>query len=88
MFMGLIVWLIVGAIIGWLASLITRTEEQRGILASILIGLIGAVAAGLITTRGHINESSMLDITNTLWSVVGAVVLLAAYYLIRRYRPR
>jgi len=85
--MGLIVWLIVGAVIGWLASLITRTEEQQGILTSILIGLIGAVLAGLAATRGNINESSMLDITNTLWSLVGAVVLLLAYYLYRRYRP-
>ena len=85
--MGLIVWLIVGAVVGWLASLITRTEEQQGILTSILVGLIGGVLAGLAATRGHINESSMLDITNTLWALVGAVVLLVAYYLYRRYRP-
>lgn len=85
--MGLIVWLIVGAMVGWLASLITRSEDQQGILASILIGLIGAVLAGLAATRGHINESSMLDITNTLWSLVGAVVLLLAFHLYRRYRP-
>lgn len=85
--MGLIVWLIVGAIVGWLASLVTRTEEQQGILTSILVGLIGAALAGLAATRGHINESSMLDITNTLWSLVGAVVLLLGYFLYRRYRP-
>ena len=46
--MGFIVWLIVGGVVGWLASLIMRTDAQQGILLNIVVGIVGAVIAGLI----------------------------------------
>ena len=46
--MGIIIWLIVGGICGWLASLIMRTDAQQGIMLNIVVGIVGAVIAGLI----------------------------------------
>ena len=82
--MGFILWLVVGGIIGWLASLILRTDGQQGIILNIVVGIIGAVIAGLIFGGGNINNSNPLDLTNILWSLLGAVVLLAVVNLVRR----
>jgi uncharacterized membrane protein YeaQ/YmgE (transglycosylase-associated protein family) len=82
--MGIIIWLIVGGIVGWLASLIMRTDAQQGIILNIVVGIVGAVIAGLLLGGGNINNSSPLDITNILWSLLGAVILLAVVNLIRR----
>ena len=80
--MGIIVWLIVGGIVGWLASLITRTDAQQGIILNIVVGVIGAVLAGLLLGKGNINQG--LSIETFLWSLIGAVILLAIVNLIRR----
>lgn len=81
--MGFIVWIIIGGIVGWLASLIMRTDAQQGILMNIVVGIVGAFIAGLIFGGGNINQDPM-DITNILVSLVGAVILLAIVNLIRR----
>ena len=81
--MGFIVWLIVGGVVGWLASLIMRTDAQQGIILNIIVGIVGAVIAGLIFGGGSINQDP-LDLTNILWSLLGAVILLAIVNLIRR----
>jgi len=80
---GIIAWLIVGGIIGWLASLIMKTDAQQGIILNIAVGIAGAVIAGLVRGRGHI-VGDAFDLTNILWSLVGAVVLLAVVNLVRR----
>jgi uncharacterized membrane protein YeaQ/YmgE (transglycosylase-associated protein family) len=80
--MGIIVWLIVGGIVGWLASLIMRTDAQQGIILNIVVGIIGAVVAGLLLGKGNINQG--LSIETFLWSLIGAVILLAIVNLIRR----
>ncbi len=46
--MGILIWLIVGGICGWLASMIMRTDAQQGIILNIVVGIIGAVIAGLL----------------------------------------
>jgi uncharacterized membrane protein YeaQ/YmgE (transglycosylase-associated protein family) len=81
--MGFIVWLIVGGVVGWLASLIMRTDAQQGIILNIVVGIVGAVIAGLIFGGGSINDEP-LSLTNILWSLLGAVILLAIVNLIRR----
>ena len=81
--MGFIIWLIVGGIVGWLASLVMRTDAQQGIILNIVVGIVGAVIAGLITGGGTINDDP-LSLTAILWSLLGAVVLLAIVNLIRR----
>ena len=81
--MGIIIWLIVGGIVGWLASLVMRTDAQQGIILNIVVGIVGAVIAGLIIGGGTINQDPM-DLTNILWSLLGAVILLAVVNLVRR----
>jgi uncharacterized membrane protein YeaQ/YmgE (transglycosylase-associated protein family) len=85
--MGIIIWLIIGGICGWLASIIMRTDGQQGIFLNIIVGIVGAFIAGLIFGRGNINTDPT-DISNFLVSLVGAVILLAIVNLVRRGRVR
>jgi uncharacterized membrane protein YeaQ/YmgE (transglycosylase-associated protein family) len=81
--MGIIVWLIVGGVVGWLASIIMRTDAQQGIFLNIIVGIIGAFIGGLILSGGSINNAG-LTLTSFLVSLVGAVILLAIVNLVRR----
>jgi uncharacterized membrane protein YeaQ/YmgE (transglycosylase-associated protein family) len=79
---GIIVWLIVGGIVGWLASIIMRTDAQQGILLNIVVGIVGAFIGGLIFTGGSINEG--ITLYSFIVSLLGAVILLAIVNLFRR----
>ena len=81
--MNFILWLIVGGIVGWLASLIMRTDGQQGILLNIVVGIVGAVIAGLLFGGGA-SLNNGISIETFLYSLVGAVILLAIVNLIRR----
>jgi uncharacterized membrane protein YeaQ/YmgE (transglycosylase-associated protein family) len=81
--MGIIMWLIVGGIVGWLASLVMRTDAQQGILLNIVVGIVGAFIGGLIFSRGNINDAPLTVVT-FLVSLVGAVILLGIVNLFRR----
>ncbi|WP_298813222.1 GlsB/YeaQ/YmgE family stress response membrane protein [uncultured Sphingomonas sp.] len=85
--MNLIIWLIVGGVIGWLASIIMRTDAQQGIFLNIIVGIVGAFLGGLIFTGGSINNQP-LTLYTFLVSLLGAVVLLAIVNLFRRGRVR
>ena len=84
--MGIIIWLIVGGIVGWLASIIMRRDAQQGIILNIVVGIVGAVLAGLIFNRGNINDG--ITLWSFLYSLIGAVVLLAIVNLFTRKRIR
>jgi uncharacterized membrane protein YeaQ/YmgE (transglycosylase-associated protein family) len=88
--MGIIIWLIVGGIVGWLASIIMKTDGQQGILLNVVVGIIGALLAGFIVSPlvgvGTINSG--LSVGTFLVSLVGAIVLLAIVNLFRRGRAR
>lgn len=84
--MGIIIWLIVGGVVGWLASLVMRTDAQQGILLNIVVGIVGAFIAGLIIGGGSINDG--ITVYSFLASLVGAIILLAIVNLIRRGRVR
>ena len=81
--MGIILWLIVGGIIGCLASMIMRTDAQQGILLNIVVGIVGAFIGGLIFSGGSINNAG-LTLYSFLVSLLGAVILLAIVNLVRR----
>jgi uncharacterized membrane protein YeaQ/YmgE (transglycosylase-associated protein family) len=85
--MGIILWLIIGGIIGWLASIIMRTDAQQGILLNIVVGIVGAFIGGLIVSGGSINDAP-LNLTSFLVSLLGAIILLAIVNLFRRGRVR
>lgn len=81
--MNLILWLVIGGVIGWLASLIMRTDAQQGIFLNIIVGIIGAFLGGLIFSGGTINTYNF-SLPSILVSLVGAVVLLGIVNLFRR----
>ena len=83
--MGIIIWLIVGGVVGWLASLIMRTDAQQGIILNIVVGIVGAIISGLLF-GGSINGG--ITIETFLYSLIGAIILLAIVNLIRRGTAR
>lgn len=89
--MNFILWLIVGGIIGWIASMIMRTDAQQGIFLNIIVGIVGALLAGWLITPlvggSTINEGNF-SLSGLLISLLGAIVLLAIVNLFRRGRAR
>lgn len=81
--MGLILWLIIGGVVGWLASIVMRTDAQQGIILNVVVGIVGAFIAGLIFSGGNINNAP-LTLYTFLTSLVGAIILLAIVNLFRR----
>lgn len=85
--MGFIVLLVVGGLIGWVASMIMRTDGQQGIFLNIIVGVVGALLAGFIMTPligGAPITSGEISIPSILVSLLGAIVLLAIVNLVRR----
>jgi len=89
--MDLIILLIVGGVIGWLASLVMRTDAQQGIFLNIVVGIVGSALAGLIVTP-LIGAPSItaggLTVASFIVSLLGAIILLAIVNLVRRGRLR
>lgn len=88
--MGILIWLIVGGVVGWLASIIMRTDAQQGILLNVIVGIVGALLAGFIISPmlgvGTINDG--VSVGTFLVSLIGAVILLAIVNLFRRGSAR
>ncbi|MBB5698154.1 putative membrane protein YeaQ/YmgE (transglycosylase-associated protein family) [Sphingomonas yantingensis] len=82
---GLIIWLVVGGVVGWLASMVMRTDAQQGILLNIVVGIVGAFVGGLLF-GGSINAG--VTLYTFISSLVGAIILLAIVNLVRRGRVR
>ncbi len=81
-----IIWIIVGGVIGWVASLIMKTNGRQGTIADIVVGIVGAFLAGYFLTPlfniSTINESNY-SLPALLVSLGGAVILLAISKLFR-----
>lgn len=88
--MGLIIWLIIGGIVGWIASLIMRRDGQQGIILNIVVGIVGAFIGGLLLGpsmgAGGINDG--FSAMSFVVSLIGAVILLLIVNLITRGRAR
>ena len=82
-----LVWIIVGGLIGWVASIVMRTDAQQGLLLNIIVGIVGAFLAGLVLTPlfgiGTINSGNF-SLPALLVSLLGAIILLAIVNLFRR----
>lgn len=89
--MNIIIWLVVGGVIGWLASIVMRTDGQQGIILNIVVGVVGALLGGWLLSPlfgvSTINQSNF-SLPSLLVSLGGAVILLAIVNLIRRGRAR
>jgi len=85
--MNLIIWLVVGGIIGWLASIIMKTDGQQGIFLNVIVGIVGALLAGFVIApmfgTGTINTNDF-SVAGLIVSFIGAVLLLAIVNLFRR----
>lgn len=85
--MNIVLWLIAGAFIGWLASRIMGTNSQQGLFLDIVVGIVGAVLAGWFLSPlfgiGTINQNNF-SLPALMVSLLGAIILLAIVKLFRR----
>lgn len=89
--MNFIIWIVVGGIIGWLASLVMKTDAEQGMILNIVVGIVGALLGGWLLAplfgTGTINQNDF-SLSSLLVSFLGAVILLMVVNLIRRGRTR
>jgi uncharacterized membrane protein YeaQ/YmgE (transglycosylase-associated protein family) len=85
--MNMIVWLIVGGLIGWLASVFMNTDAQQGVLGNVIVGIVGALLGGMILSPilgvGTINQANF-SLPSLVVSFLGAIILLALVIRFRR----
>lgn len=81
---GIIAWIIFGAIAGWLASLLTGRNERQGCFANIAIGIIGAFLGGLIFSLLGGHGVTGFNLYSMVVAVIGAVLLLAILNFVQR----
>ena len=83
--MNIILWIVMGALAGWIASLIMKTSGEQGLLIDIIVGIVGAFLGGFIfQTLGVGPQVTGFNLPSLLVAIVGAVVLLAIVKAVRR----
>jgi uncharacterized membrane protein YeaQ/YmgE (transglycosylase-associated protein family) len=90
--MNIVIWLIVGGLIGWVASLLMRTDAQQGLILNVVVGVVGALLGGwllapLLGISTTINQNDF-SLPSLGLSLLGAVILLAIINLVRRGSAR
>lgn len=89
--MNTIIWLVAGGIVGWLASIIMRTDAQQGVILNVVVGVVGAAVGGFVISPlvgiATINQNGF-SIGALLVSLLGALILLAIVNFIRYGRVR
>lgn len=82
--MNFIIWIVVGALAGWIASMIMKTDAQMGALANIIVGVIGALLGGwVVGLLGFDVAEGELSIPSILTAILGACILLAILKAVR-----
>lgn len=84
MLVNILLWVILGAAAGWIASVIMDKDHQMGALANILLGVVGAVLGGFLFNLVGLPGDTGFNFWTLLVAVVGAVVLLALISAVRR----
>ncbi len=83
-----ILWLVFGALVGWLASMVMKTDAQQGTLLNIIVGIVGAFIGGLVFSAlgfgGATINDNAFNLTSLIVSFLGAVILLAIVNMVRR----
>lgn len=83
--MGFLSWIIVGALAGWIASMIMKTDASMGALANIVVGIIGALIGGWVVGLFGVDVmDDAIRIESILTAILGAVILLAIVKAVRR----
>jgi uncharacterized membrane protein YeaQ/YmgE (transglycosylase-associated protein family) len=89
--MGIILWLIIGGVVGWLASLVMKRDASQGIVLNVVVGIVGAMLGGWLigpAVGAPSINSGEISAASLLVSFLGAVILLAIVNLISRKRVR
>ena len=85
--MNFIIWLVVGGIIGWVASMIMRTDAQQGMILNVVVGIVGSMIGGWLIApllgSGTVNQNDF-SVRGLVASLIGAVILLAIVNVVRR----
>lgn len=85
--MNFLIWLVVGGLIGWVASMIMRTDAQQGVFLNVIVGIVGAMLGGWLLAPmfggGTINNNDF-SLSGLGLSLLGAIILLAIVNLVRR----
>ena len=89
--MNLIVWLVVGGVIGWLASIVMRTDARQGVFLNVVVGVVGALIGGWLLSpllgAATVNQGDF-SLMGVLVSFGGAIILLLVVNLLRRGTAR
>lgn len=83
--MGIIITIVLGALIGWIASMIMRTDEQQGAIANIIIGILGAFVGGFIFRTFFDTETDSI-VGEIVVGVIGAVIVIAVWKAITGHK--
>ena len=89
--MNFLIWIVVGGLIGWVASMVMKTDAQQGVFLNIVVGIVGAFLGGLLISPlvgvPSINQNAF-SLGAMLVSLLGAIILLAIVNLVRRGKAR
>lgn len=77
MLLDIVLWILFGALAGWIASMIMKTDAQMGAGANIVVGIIGAIIGGFLVQALFGATVGGFNITSLIVAIVGAVILLA-----------
>ncbi len=80
---NILAWIIFGALAGWIASIIMKTNEQQGALGNIIVGIIGAFIGGFVVRTLTGGDVQGFNIGSLLVAIIGAVILLAIVKMFR-----
>lgn len=81
--MGIIVWIVFGGIVGWVASIVMGTDGQQGIVLNVVVGIVGSVIGGYLAPFVGLGSLDDVSLTSFFIAVAGAMVLLAVVKLAR-----
>ena len=82
--MDIILWIIFGALVGWIASIIMKTDPEQGAMLNIIVGIVGAVIGGWLMNAFGQTGVTGFNIYSFIVSLIGAVVLIAIVKALRR----
>lgn len=82
--MNIIVWIIFGALVGWIASLIMKTNAEQGAILNVIVGVVGAVMGGWLMSFFGGRGVEGFDLYSFFVALLGAIVLIAIVKAIRR----
>ena len=89
--MNFIIWIVIGGLIGWAASIVMKTDAQQGVVLNVVVGIVGALVGGWLLAplfgTGTINQNDF-SLASWVVSLLGAIILLAVVNMLRRGAPR